>query len=164
MQAKREVKFRVWDKQNKEMIYQKPLSLTKFMITIDGDFGWFDFERQIWSGIIPKAFIELQQFTGLYDKNGAKIYEGDIVSLSIDDETRLFEVAIETVVRDVVSHPSFDGATARVAITGVVFKWKGFELFPCINKGIPDNLKMEVIGNIHENPEYLEVSDNASWA
>lgn len=75
-----------------------------------------------------------------------------------------FEVAIDTVIREVVSHPNFDGAAAKVSNTGVIFKWKGYGLFPCINKGTPDTLKMEVAGNIYQNPELLELIWAASRA
>ena len=98
------------------------------------------------------------QFTGLRDSQGREIYEGDITELVLPNgEVRRFVVAIETVVREVVSHPDFDEPTATVAITGVVFKCRGFELLPCVyENGRHDNEDMQIIGNIYENPELLE--------
>ncbi|MGF2617758.1 hypothetical protein FZC84_12020 [Rossellomorea vietnamensis] len=99
------------------------------------------------------------QCTGLHDKNGKEIFEGDIVKLEFDGIERIFEVGIETVVREVKSHPSFADKYAKVAITGVVFKWEGFQLFPCVDyQGMSDTERMEIIGNIFENPELLEVA------
>lgn len=105
--------------------------------------------------VIPET---VGQYTGLTDKNGNKIFEGDITKLVLSDgEIRYFKVSIKSVTREVVCHPDFDDTTSKVNITGVVFEWDGYELFPCINtNGVPDYKMMEVIGNIHDNPELLE--------
>ena len=80
--------------------------------------------------------IELMQSTGLKDKNGKEIFEGDIV----DYKGR------EAVVKWHGSYASFiyrfvDGLQERVS------KWDPLFL-ACYN--------FEVIGNIYENPELLE--------
>lgn len=101
----------------------------------------------------------VSQFIGSKDTNGLEIYEGDITELDVDGEVRRYEVAIETVVRKVKSHPTFADEYAEVEITGVVFKWNGFELFPCTKyRGLSDLQRMKVIGNIYDNPELLEVT------
>lgn len=81
------------------------------------------------------------------------IYKGDTTELVMPDgEIRQFEVDIRTVIREVVSHPDFDTAFSKVAITGVVFLWNGFELFPCIDEnGKVDTSKMTIVGNIYEH-------------
>jgi len=57
----REIEFRAWDESTKEMIYQ-------------------DFPRGVLSaGELLKRFSVIMQFTGLHDKNGKKIFEGDIL-------------------------------------------------------------------------------------
>ncbi len=87
--------------------------------------------------------------TGLFDKNGVVINVGDKTRLVLDDgEIREFDVCLKTVKRTVKSHPDFDDEYAKVAITGIVFCWNGYDLFPCIDKnGISDVSKMEVIKN-----------------
>lgn len=85
-----------------------------------------DFENSFIE-ITPKT---LGQFTGLYDKNGKEIYEGDIVRLSRSDKK----------------------------ITKVVFE-KG-KFLTKLNKsnyslGGWETHAIKIIGNIHENPELL---------
>ena len=82
------------------------------------------------------------QFTGLTDKNGNEIYEGDILCWS-DDKDRTFPMVVE------YRHGAF----------GIVFTRNYF-------KSIADNpnftfnpldtdVDVEIIGNIHDNPELI---------
>lgn len=85
--------------------------------------------------------------TGLFDKNGTQIKVGDRTRLVLDNgEVREFDVCFKTVVRIVKCHPDFDDEYSKVAITGIVFCWQGYDLFPCMDEsGISDVSKMEVI-------------------
>ena len=85
--------------------------------------------------------------TGLFDKNGKEIRIGDTVRLVLDDgEIRTFNVEFKTVKRIVKSHPDFDDEYAAVNITGVLFCWEGYDLFPCVDEdGVSDTSKMEVL-------------------
>nr|DAI95306.1 MAG TPA: YopX protein [Bacteriophage sp.] len=85
--------------------------------------------------------------TGLFDKNGKSIHTGDKTRLVLEDgEVREFDVCLKTVERTVKCHPDFDDEYSKVAITGIVFCWNGYDLFPCIDEnGVSDVLKMEVI-------------------
>lgn len=79
------------------------------------------------------------QYTGLKDKNGKKIFEGDIVK----DEYCIYKVV-------------YDGNGYYVEVDKLL-KECGTE------KGLlydfSDYKDIEVIGNIHDNPELLEVQD-----
>jgi len=119
----REIKFRCWDETIKDFhrvqlggrVKNKPNSVAyvnpskKPNGSFDGNLGW-------------------QQFTGLKDKNGKEIYEGDIVVYGSD---RPLPIIFH-------EHGVFS------------FEGKDFAL------GIYDQRKMEVIGNIVENPELLK--------
>ena len=75
----REIKFRVWSKDLK--CYDDYFELSPH---------WGDF-----SGILDDNAFVIEQYTGLRDKNGKEIYEGDIVkeTITTDEEiTQIYEV------------------------------------------------------------------------
>lgn len=83
------------------------------------------------------------QFTGLTDKNGTNIFEGDIVRVCLDPE-----ICVGNVIWD-----------SEIASYNIPFN-NGkcvlpLDIFIAKNK-VGDKVWIEVIGNIHDNPELLE--------
>ena len=84
------------------------------------------------------------QYTGLTDKNGKKIFEGDIIKYKNTDGIKFNGVAL-TVIGKVV----YNEKNASFAISGKdEIGAKHYDYFPI--------KKIEVIGNIHDNPELLK--------
>lgn len=121
----REIKFRAWNKIVKQILYN--------VYPIDQE-GTCNFG----SGTIINC--EVMQYTGLKDKNGKEIYEGDIVSIKSQYET---DEPIDTKARV----EFFDGAFIldfhAMRLTWAVLEYKN------------SNWLIEIIGNIYENPELL---------
>lgn len=82
--------------------------------------------------------IELMQFTGLHDKNGKEIYEGDIV-----DVTRPYIYETGTII--------FKNGCFFIKVKETLLA-----LWECE----PNNYELEVIGNIYENSNLLKGADN----
>ena len=97
------------------------------------------------------------QYTGIKDSKGNKIYEGDIIQFTVPDGTiRLFVVEWAEEDRKLISLSGFEHDGNPVRICGWCFNWNGFHLYPTVIDGIPDNEKMTIVGNVHDNPELLK--------
>lgn len=134
----REIKFRAWDKENEEMVRVDGICLNHNV---------FDTKNYIY-GSRPHFIDEhndlhlteecvLMQYTGLKDKNGVDIYEGDIIKYG----KNIFLIVY----------------SENIASFTVDFKRtdKKVNCYPNVNKGTM--LSAEVIGNIYTNKELLEV-------
>jgi uncharacterized phage protein (TIGR01671 family) len=93
-----------------------------------GNINWFNLSKSVGKDLI------LMQFTGLKDKNGKEIYEGDIVKWD-DSGAEGFE---------------------KMEVDVFRVRWEcgedelGWNLYPF------QDFEYEVIGNIYENPELLK--------
>ena len=113
----REIKFRAWDKLNKEMNNIEFINFQERR-AYKNDVSYLNFND-----------TELMQYTGLNDKNGKEIYEGDILFESFGEE--YFKVV-------------FENGIFRAEADGYSSDLENY-----------DDI-CEVVGNIYENPELME--------
>ena len=147
----REIKFRVWDQKYKDMYDVTDLTNFHHGVTLKGRKGDSGGEYWVTGGYIGKKIgigpngtgkqinrFELMQYTGLKDKNGKEIYEGDIVKgIAFDGYN---------VSNGVIKFPDCSYT--------VEFKDKNARGFYYLHHIRLETI--EVIGNIYENPELVK--------
>lgn len=131
----RVIELRAWNKYHKKMhsVYEINFDHSIAKTRDDETGGTYTF------GFID---LELMQFTGLRDKKGVKIFEGDIVQLYYSNWLDKIEIIK-------YSNGSFGYGGEHI-----------FTAFSCLQSdmecGDHFTAAIKVIGNIHQNPELLE--------
>jgi len=140
----REIKFRAWDKSNKKMFY----GCTGF--EFEGDGCVYLNVIQADFGASHEPIIE--QYTGLKDRNGKDIYEGDVIQtyFSFSPGDAGYGVSQSPFV------VKWDHK--RVAYRAKKPKTKGLHLLDVVDFFQAQSNLYEAIGNIHESPELLEAT------
>lgn len=140
----RDIKFRAWNSLAKKMLhFGNPLGI------MDGTDRYGMFMESLEGKMYCGGNYELMQFTGLNDKSGKEIYEGDIVNMHYffenhDRETLgAFEDEAE-----VVGVVRIDEMSVYTDCKERRFDWVNYLEEP--------TEELEVIGNIYANPELLE--------
>ena len=118
----REIKFRVWDSEKKKIL---PIQRHSFKTGKSMPYGWN----------IEYVFDGLMQYTGLKDKNGKEVYEGDVLLYNND-------------IKSIVHYKN--GAFVRsYENSNIYLLYDSFITDGCLDD-------YEVIGNIYEDKHLLE--------
>lgn len=123
------LKFRAWDKNNLKMFIPDNLGLgTNGVLSVGMD----------GSNYVISNFV-LMQYTGLKDKNSVDVYDGDII---IFDNT---DIGGERITGEVM----FNTDRSLSGLEWGIWTKKGYYRTDFLGD-------IEVIGNIHKNPELME--------
>ena len=152
----REVKFRAWDKEFNIMCGSDDIMWFDEFITSLGKVVELREEHSYVGSSFHFDDVSrkrvLMQYTGLKDKNGVEIYEGDIVSGDSYEATMLKHWGADVEVSAERYLIKYHDASFKI------FDSKGNRL-AVLNHHVSSKVeKLEVIGNIYENPELLEVN------
>ena len=127
----KEIKFRAWLKEERKMVNVETLFIGINRLCFGNskteDLFFRDFEE-----------VELMQYTGLKDKNGKEIYEGDIVLIKLDETSTWYKTVV--------------GFKKGAFIANLIDKEDYVYIF---HHGFTGD-DFEIIGNVYENKNLLE--------
>lgn len=140
----REIKFRAFDRQTKKM---SPEFVLFGEFTLMGAVHAWQHEGENKSSCSLEALndLEVMQFTGLKDKNGKEIYEGDIIKCNTSNKFKYPHKGEVIYLQHVCG---FGITTDPIVNESTGEEESAFTYFNY-------NENFEVIGNIHETPELL---------
>lgn len=136
----RELKFRTWHHGYKNTC--SPAMLVD------------DYPGQCFKWLQEGQPIEIMKFTGLYDKNGVEIYEGDIVKLQVNQHIWFYQIGcIENGGTNLYAINICDNATIDDETD--TYTYQVTNVRAGFSRSIPSGC--EIVGNIYQNKELLEV-------
>ena len=134
-------KYRAWNSETKEIeVFKTYEEISELFLALSADDG----------------FYSIMQSTGLKDKNGNEIFEGDVLEIQ----------GIKMIVK-FGSYKYLETSKNNGHLLGILHDGLGFYV-ECINAADPDRIspfepetlkESAVIGNIYENKDILEVID-----
>lgn len=130
------IKFRVWDVKNQSFIHEEDAKHKRLAISFDGRIY-----HGGWDSVLPENDYVINQWSGIKDKHGREIYEGDIVSFQ-----------------------HFSGEDSPKTTIEEVYFSEGMFLFGrglefAMNDVNFGDETLDILGNIYENPELLAKHD-----
>lgn len=124
------IKFRAWDRGNKVYLYDVQNASDVFSDVKYENGENADCDEECFAGFLYDERYDVEQFTGLKDVNGQEIYVGDVVEATIEGYVQADKYLVKNVWDP---HVRAEESDSYYAVS-----------------------KMEVVGNVHDNPDLLE--------
>lgn len=134
----RVIKFRAWDSENRQMLDVQELNFEDCFYG-----GGMQIKTTMYNDYFDYREMPLMQYTGLKDKNGKEIYEGDVVKIIISCKGDYITAEIK--------YSEEYTQYIIVNTNNITHEAEGLGDYHIEN--------LEVIGNIYDNPKLLKVSD-----
>lgn len=137
-----EIKFKAWEKSLKEIIPVYDIDFANKIINTNS--AWRTFDE-----------VVLMQFTGLFDDNGEEIYDGYIVEIQDEFETKTSYVSSVIMTGEgslVGSHPAHKSIFTALGESEL----RHLSHFCGYGHGGKRGVSCKIIGNIYENPELVK--------
>ena len=137
----REIKFRAWNLEKERWATEGEIEKRLFLNCSKQEEGCFELNELLRNGAAKDlgVYLDVMRFTGIHDKHGREVYEGDIINFVL--EYKQFDLPKEKTFKIEFEDGSFCGDNTDWLV----------ELNELLDVG-----EVTVIGNIHENPELLE--------
>ncbi|AXO94305.1 hypothetical protein MCCC1A01412_27005 [Bacillus anthracis] len=132
------VEFRAWEKEEKKMYHN--VGLVGTLIILEHEQSGYDFcelDLTLYDQLDDK--YDLMQYTGLKDKNGKKIFGGDIL-------------------KDLDELPFYVEYSEKLGAFCFVDKFDSYGETKYTTKDLHWE-DLELVGNIYENPELLDIEN-----
>ncbi|WP_024831624.1 YopX family protein [Ruminiclostridium josui] len=141
----REIKFRAWDKEFGRLVKWNDRAFIKM-----GDYR--ELSEITMNYFSDQRFI-FMQYTGLHDKNGKEIYEGDILKARIRCGFDMAKGDYEHKFKNYV-------VEYWQSFTQIGYRLRNKSSNFMIKPSALHTMQVEVIGNIHDNPELMKESED----
>ena len=154
------IKFRAWHNELGRM-----MSISDMWFNVDslGEIGLNDAVMNDYITVSPDE-IELMQSTGLKDKNGKEIFEGDVLKFNDEWAEYCYEGYVDGSVEDinfvevVRGEACFEFGKTKYPESSLFIRMEDEHLtFAELIKS--KDFEFEILGNIYENPELLEIKE-----
>lgn len=136
-------RFRLWAKEDQKLLHVSSIHFNSKGIQYVDVVGHVTKQDRTYASKTNRIYrdYELMQYTGLKDKNGVEIYEGDIVEIQQPTSYERGDISFREGAFAFTSREYPNGERAIVFLHSVHYQ---------------NNWKVEVIGNIYENPELVK--------
>lgn len=138
----RTFKFRAWSPSTQEMV---SCGISQNGQPVESGYQWFD---------QPKKDLIGMESTGLFDKDGVEIFEGDLVIRKINQHFFVYEIGTVDYRGNIIQCLlRFDNTIVDPETEMYTFEIRTIER-GMVRSDIFSSHELSVVGNVHQNPDY----------